>query len=172
MKSFLLSVLFLLQGFSLAGAFLTPQSAHGVVAKMHMSPSSKKFYLPLTSQTQQPKTKVELWSRPEKDDETFQTAEDDDNESNIVVQIFRKIFTIFADIYSVFVLIFGSFFACGLLLNLCGYGYSFNRDGKFQVDTIQNMRVENQMQREFQRMGSDKSSSSTSESQPPSSLPK
>lgn len=67
------------------------------------------------------------------------------------------------DVYGVVILATGSFFAIGILLNLCGYGYKFTKDG-FRVDTIEYMRMQNQFERAAREM--------TLESRPPSSLPK
>jgi hypothetical protein len=67
------------------------------------------------------------------------------------------------DVYNVVILATGSFFAIGILLNLCGYGYKFTKDG-FRVDTVEVMRMENQFERAAREMAI--------ESRPPSSLPK
>ena len=74
----------------------------------------------------------------------------------------QDVFLFLGEVYSFFLIFAGSLSVCGLLLNASGYGYQFTKDG-FRVDTIEHMRMESQMKREYQRMGH--------EIKPPSSLP-
>ena len=74
----------------------------------------------------------------------------------------QDVFLFLSEVYSFFLIFAGSLSVCGLLLNASGYGYQFTKDG-FRVDTIEHMRMESQMKREYQRMGH--------EIKPPSSLP-
>lgn len=56
---------------------------------------------------------------------------------------------------SYFFQVIGIFFTCGLLLNLCGYGYRFEEiDGhrSFRVDTLQKFREEKAFQRAMNEM--------------------
>eukprot|EP00594_Rhizosolenia_setigera_P000210 CAMPEP_0178946190 /NCGR_PEP_ID=MMETSP0789-20121207/4149_1 /TAXON_ID=3005 /ORGANISM="Rhizosolenia setigera, Strain CCMP 1694" /LENGTH=207 /DNA_ID=CAMNT_0020626157 /DNA_START=46 /DNA_END=669 /DNA_ORIENTATION=- len=45
----------------------------------------------------------------------------------------------------------GLYFSVGLLLNICGFGYQFDLQHGLQIDTLENMRNENQFKREMQR---------------------
>lgn len=47
----------------------------------------------------------------------------------------------------------GLYFSVGLLLNICGFGYHFDLQHGLQIDTLENMRNENQFKREMQRSG-------------------
>jgi hypothetical protein len=65
---------------------------------------------------------------------------------------------IFADIFEVIVLVFsftiqfgGAALSLGLVLNLCGYVYSFDFKRGLEIDTIDNRRKEVQFQREIIR---------------------
>ncbi len=46
----------------------------------------------------------------------------------------------------------GFYFSFGLLLNILGYGYSFDFQNGFQMDKLQNIRNEREFQREMNRM--------------------
>lgn len=75
----------------------------------------------------------------------------------------RDTLIFFSEVYSFLLISFGIYSAFGILLNISGYGYQFTKDG-FRVDTIEHMRMENQMEQEYVRMGE--------QHKPPSSLPR
>lgn len=45
--------------------------------------------------------------------------------------------------------------SAGLVLNIFGYGYQFDREAQYgvKIDTLKNIRQDNQMRNEFERMG-------------------
>ena len=121
-------------------------------------------------QSQQP-SKVQLWSQDENENSndvsaeettTVERAELESRARELFPQLIQQTFMLVSNMYSVFIIALSTYLMFGLLLNFCGYGYYFNQDG-YQVDTLEHMRMEKQIEREFQRM--------TSQSQPPSSLP-
>lgn len=65
----------------------------------------------------------------------------------------------FFKVFSYMIQFLGLYFTFGLLLNILGYGYSFDFQNGFQVDTMQNMRNERQFQREMDRMTRESSQS-------------
>lgn len=66
------------------------------------------------------------------------------------------------DVFSAFIVGTATLSICGMLLNLNGYGYQI-RNGSVRVDTIEHMRMENQLNKEYLRI--------SKEMKPPSSLP-
>ena len=55
-------------------------------------------------------------------------------------------------VFSYIIQFLGLYFTFGILLNILGYGYSFDLQNGFQVDKIQNIRNERQFQRELDRI--------------------
>ena len=62
-------------------------------------------------------------------------------------------------LFSYIIQFLGLYFTFGLILNILGYGYSFDFENGFQVDKMENIRNERQFQLEMQRMSSSSSSS-------------
>ncbi|CAB9499648.1 expressed unknown protein [Seminavis robusta] len=120
-----------------------------------------------------PRKTQKLWmSDIENDNNTsnhMQTEETPDTETTpearkrVLPEPVRQVMKFLDDAYSVFTIFFGAYFAVGILLNLCGYGYRLSKDG-YEIDTIQHIRMENQFKRAAQEMAP--------EHQPPSALPK
>jgi len=57
-------------------------------------------------------------------------------------------------LFSYIIQFLGLYFTFGLILNILGYGYSFDFENGFQVDKMENIRNERQFQLEMQRMSS------------------
>jgi len=124
--------------------------------------TAKDYHLEVKNSARQHNSPSILWGKPDNDDGLETTDEEDSGTKNVANKVFSLGLDLVLNSMSLFFLVFGVTSTYGLLLNLCGYGYHFDKEG-FQVDTLQHMREENLFKREFQRM--------TSESQPPSSLP-
>jgi hypothetical protein len=88
--------------------------------------------------------------------------------------------------YKVFMLVsyitqfLGFYFFCGLILNLFGYGYSFDFEQGIKIETIQNMRNEREFKYEMERMSLSKPKGNVKTNEqflrnsvaPPSELPR
>ena len=74
----------------------------------------------------------------------------------------KQVIVALGSAYNLFAIMAGTFFTCGIILNICGYDYRFTDDG-FRVDTIHQFRVERQFEMEYKRM--------SSQTKPPSMLP-
>mmetsp|Transcript_17746 Transcript_17746/g.36512 ORF Transcript_17746/g.36512 Transcript_17746/m.36512 type:complete len:223 (-) Transcript_17746:41-709(-) len=53
--------------------------------------------------------------------------------------------------FSYFMNVVGVYFTFGLLLNLCGYAYTFSFSEGYKIDTIKNRRIERQFEQESRR---------------------
>mmetsp|Transcript_22175 Transcript_22175/g.33630 ORF Transcript_22175/g.33630 Transcript_22175/m.33630 type:complete len:199 (+) Transcript_22175:79-675(+) len=81
---------------------------------------------------------------PQKETETNVTTESVDikNSKTMMKSIWEGVYSL----YSTLIIGIGGALSIGLLLNLNGYGYSFSREGGLRIDTIDEMRMERQLQ--------------------------
>jgi len=64
-----------------------------------------------------------------------------------------KVFQLLDKFWEVVTIYFGLLIGCGMLLNFSGYGYTITHDHGIEIDTLQHMRMKNQLIRESDRIG-------------------
>jgi len=62
-----------------------------------------------------------------------------------------KVTSVIFDLFSYCIQFLGAFFFCGFILNILGYGYTFDLQKGLVVDKMQNIRNEVQFEREIER---------------------
>jgi hypothetical protein len=100
-------------------------------------------------------------ARREEDDDVDDAAlvvidplgDDDDSERGGRPSMTARASLVVFKLFSYCVQFAGGFFFLGLLLNLSGYGYAFERDRGLVIDRISNIRSEVQFEREIEREG-------------------
>ena len=83
--------------------------------------------------------------------EEEEEEEDNDIEERGEPSATAKVTSALFTLFSYCIQFLGFFFFCGLILNLLGFGYTFDFDRGLQIDRIQNIRNEVQFEREIER---------------------
>ncbi len=86
----------------------------------------------------------------EEEEEARKKAEAMETKRNVSFGAFK--------LFSYVIQFLGLYFSFGLLLNILGYGYSFDFENGFRVDKMENLRNEMQFRREIERSSSSSSS--------------
>lgn len=66
-------------------------------------------------------------------------------------KVLRKAFDVFEMVYSFFIQSAAAYFSVLMLLNISGYDYKFDPEYGLQIDTLENIRMENRFKREMMK---------------------
>ena len=105
-----------------------------------------------------------MWAVQDDDDENEnQNANTPTKKKIVVPQVIREVWNAISLFWSYTITVLGIALSFGLLLNLFGYAYIIDPEVGLRVDTIQQLRTEQQFRAESNRLSNE---------QPPSTLPK
>ena len=82
-----------------------------------------------------------------------QTNDTDEEKQETPAPFLRVVNDVLFKLFSYCIQVLGVAFSLGLVLNLCGFGYTFDWDRGLEIDRLENIRNEVQFEREIRRGG-------------------
>ena len=83
--------------------------------------------------------------------EVSKGIDEEEAQSGVVESISASVFSAIFLLFSYTIQFLGALFSIGLLLNLSGFGYTFDLESGLKIDKIANIRNEVQFEREIER---------------------